>query len=432
MSIAKLHEKYGRIVRISPNELSFDSVEAMKTIHSHRPPTSPHHIKSEFYAATNAGFSRRCVGSEEDPQKHRRMRKMLSPSFSQRALLEQESIIDGIVDRFVRIIGEKAPPSSNGINMIKWFEMTAFDILGDMAFGESFHSLEAGKPHFWGNNILDHIYMATVIDIVRRFSILTTLGNILIPSRYLLESPNSQYARRQVQKCLESKSTRRDFVTDLAQKVRDGEVEKEEMAAHVSTLAVAGGETVATFMSSTTCFLLKHPEKLKRMVSEIRGKFQSYDEINATEAQRLPYLQAVINEGLRLCPPGSHGLGRISGGFEVHDTYIPPGVELYTSLWTVTHRPEYFSNPMEFLPERWLDANSTDRKEASQPFLFGPWDCLGRNFAIMELNLVMTKMFWTYDLELVNKEIDWLRDTRLHGMWWKPKLMIRFHAPTDR
>jgi cytochrome P450 len=72
------------------------------------------------------------------------MRKMLSPAFSQRALLEQESIISDIVDKFVRAIGEKAHPESNGINMIKWFEMTAFDILGDMAFGESFHSVEAG------------------------------------------------------------------------------------------------------------------------------------------------------------------------------------------------------------------------------------------------------------------------------------------------
>ncbi|KAB8075103.1 cytochrome P450 [Aspergillus leporis] len=431
MSISKLHKKYGRIVRISPNELSFDSVEAMKAVHGHRPPTSPQALRSEFYPVTNSGFSRRCIGSEQDPERHKEMRKMLSPAFSQRALLEQESIISDIVDKFVRAIGEKAHPESNGINMIKWFEMTAFDILGDMAFGESFHSVEAGKPHYWGDNILNHIYLITVIDNLRRFWVLAKLGKLLIPSRFLLQSVNSRYARAQVEKCLESKSTRKDFVTLLAQKVRDGEVHKEEMAAHVSTFAVAGGETVATFMASTTCFLLQHPEKLERVVSEIRGAFKAYSEINATQAQRLPYLQAVISEGLRLAPPGSHGLARISPGFEVHGRYIPPGVELYTSLWTVTHREEYFSDPFKFLPERWLDPNSKDLKEASQPFLFGPWDCLGRNFAIMELNLVMTKMLWTYDMELVNTELDWFRDAKLHGMWWKPKLMVRFHERSD-
>jgi hypothetical protein len=49
----------------------------------------------------------------------------------------------------------------------------------------------------------------------------------------------------------------------------------------------------------------------------------------------------------------------------------------------------------------------------------------------MELNLVMTKMLWTYDMELVNTELDWFRDAKLHGMWWKPKLMVRFHERSD-
>ncbi len=69
---------------------------------------------------------------------------MLSPAFSQRSLLEQESIIGGVIDQFVRIMGEKAPPGSNGINVTKWYEMSSFDILGEMAFGESFYSLESG------------------------------------------------------------------------------------------------------------------------------------------------------------------------------------------------------------------------------------------------------------------------------------------------
>lgn len=73
---------------------------------------------------------------------------MLSPAFSQRSLLEQESIIGSVIDQFVQTIGEKAPPDSNGINMTKWYEMSSFDILGEMAFGESFHSLETGRFSF--------------------------------------------------------------------------------------------------------------------------------------------------------------------------------------------------------------------------------------------------------------------------------------------
>lgn len=45
----------------------------------------------------------------------------------------------------------------------------------------------------------------------------------------------------------------------------------------------------------------------------------------------------------------------------------------------------------------------------------------------MEMNLLMAKIFWTYDLELVNKEVNWLKDGKVHVLWWKPKLFVRFH-----
>jgi cytochrome P450 len=102
-------------------------------------------VKSSFYDIYGAGFRKLCIGSERNPQKHAEMRKMLSPAFSQRSLLEQEIIISGVVDQFVRLIGERAPFDSKGINMTKWFEIVTFDILGEMAFGESFGGLDRGE-----------------------------------------------------------------------------------------------------------------------------------------------------------------------------------------------------------------------------------------------------------------------------------------------
>lgn len=132
---------------MSPNELSFGTVESWKAIYGQGTNERPMPIKSPFYDIYGAGFRRLCIGSERDPVQHARMRKMLNPAFSQRMLLEQESIISGVIDQFVRVIGEKAPPGSKGINMTKWYEMATFDTLGEMAFGESFHSIETGKLH---------------------------------------------------------------------------------------------------------------------------------------------------------------------------------------------------------------------------------------------------------------------------------------------
>ena len=59
--------------------------------------------------------------------------------------------------------------------------------------------------------------------------------------------------------------------------------------------------------------------------------------------------------------------------------------EVYTSAWTVTHDPQYFHDPEQFLPERWLDPDCTDLREASQPFSLGSRACLGRKLVVPSL-----------------------------------------------
>jgi cytochrome P450 len=46
---------------------------------------------------------------------------------------------------------------------------------------------------------------------------------------------------------------------------------------------------------------------------------------------------------------------------------------------------------------------------------------------MMEMNLILAKLFWRYDLELVNKDLDWEGQSHMHVMWWKPELKVRFH-----
>lgn len=49
------------------------------------------------------------------------------------------------------------------------------------------------------------------------------------------------------------------------------------------------------------------------------------------------------------------------------------------------------------------------------------------SFAYMEMNLLLAKTLWSYDIELVNKDVDWLKEGRVHVLWWKPELVMRFH-----
>ncbi|KAI2706025.1 hypothetical protein CBS147332_7269 [Penicillium roqueforti] len=428
VAIDKAHKKYGDIVRVSPNELSFASAESWKSIYGHPVGGTITMVKSEFYEMFGSGFDSLCIASERNPRVHSRMRKSLTPAFSTKALVEQESIVQSCIDGFIEKVGERGT-RGEGLDLSKWFEMLAFDIVGEMAFGESFHCIENGKPHHWSEMVTSHVFIATLVDNLCRYPLFNYIRVFILPKlTFSVRNRHSQFSRDKVARRLESQSSRKDFLTNLVDKVENGEVGKEEVTAHASTLIIAGGESVATFLAATTYYILKSPSVHAELCKETCASFDNLSDINATAVQQLPYLQAVISESLRIYPSASQGFPRLSPGAEIGGVYIPRGTEVYTSAWTVTHDPRYFHDPYVFKPSRWLDPACTDLKEASQPFSLGPRGYLGRNFAYVEMCSILAKLFYTFDLELLDSGLDWEKESRMHVMWWKPSLPVRFRA----
>ncbi|KAF6802672.1 Isotrichodermin C-15 hydroxylase 6 [Colletotrichum sojae] len=443
--IQTTHEKYGPVFRVSPNELSFGSPTSWKAIYGYPAPGKEHLIKGEFYDIFGASYKTGCIGSERDPAVHARKKRNLTAAFSARALAEQEPIVQACLDRFVDKLGPLSQASGGkGLDVVRWMEMIAFDVLGEMAFGEGFSCVENEKHHPWMDLILKHLFEVTTVDNLRRIRVLETLGRWLLPSlTSSVREKHSMYSRKKVQKRLDVEAPRQDFFTHIAKKVRAGEVEQEEMTAHASTLILAGGETTATCLAAAVYYLLKTPSALEKLTTEIRTRYKTYDEIDASSAMQLPYLQAVINEALRIHPPGSQGFPRVSPGCEIDGHWVPKGVhlmsderravllmwmqtEVYTSAWTVTHDPCNFHEPISFIPERWLDPGSRDVKEASQPFSLGYRACIGRNFAYLEMTSCLSKILFRYDMKAVNPDLDWEGASRCYVMWWKAPVPVIF------
>lgn len=72
------------------------------------------------------------------------MKKLLARAFSQRSLTEQESLVSTVIDRFIEMVG-KTGASHEGLNMTEWFNILTFDIIGELAFGESFGGIQSGE-----------------------------------------------------------------------------------------------------------------------------------------------------------------------------------------------------------------------------------------------------------------------------------------------
>jgi cytochrome P450 len=94
-------------------------------------------------------------------------------------------------------------------------------------------------------------------------------------------------------------------------------------------------------------------------------------------------------------------------------------------LFALHHNPEYFSSPYEFLPERWTEPGSTDRKEAVQPFLIGSRACIAKYFAKQMLQLTLAGFFLEFEAEHVGKVRDWQRQSRCYAFWDVPDLQVK-------
>ena len=129
------------------------------------------------------------------------MKRLLAPAFSTKALLEQESIVQNCVDGFVRKL-LKIGGTDGELNMTVWYEMIAFDILGEMAFGESFHCIESEKPHFWQQMIAKHLYFITFTDNLRRYPFMRWLGKRLLPWLTVeVQNKHSGFSRMKISRC---------------------------------------------------------------------------------------------------------------------------------------------------------------------------------------------------------------------------------------
>lgn len=95
----------------------------------------------------------------------------------------------------------------------------------------------AGVPHFWSELVLRHVFIATILDNMRRYPLLVTLGRWVLPwLTTSVKNKHSGYTREKVQRRLESESDRKDFLTNVISKVKSGEVSHEELIGHASTL----------------------------------------------------------------------------------------------------------------------------------------------------------------------------------------------------
>lgn len=268
----------------------------------------------------------------------------------------------------------------------------------------------------------------------------------------------------------------------LIETQQSGKISFDQLVGNAEVLLGAGSETTATLLSGRylsiqiysrsssslptyptnpeylhvsglTYLLAKNPEVREKLIREIRGTFQGPEEITITGVNQCKYLFACIEEALRLYPPSPQPHQRVvpRGGATVAGRFLPEGVVVSIPIYAAARSPRNWARPDDFIPERWMGEVEGegqgekggdlalfrgDAREASQPFSYGPRNCIGKNLAYVEMKVIMARLVWHFDVELessssgANDEDDWF-DQKVYTIWEKKPLWVKLH-PVQR
>ncbi|XP_021344590.1 cytochrome P450 3A6-like, partial [Mizuhopecten yessoensis] len=155
-------------------------------------------------------------------------------------------------------------------------------------------------------------------------------------------------------------------------------------------------------MSCMLFLLGQNPGCYKRLQIEIDENVGAVSVITLNELEKLPYLDMVLKETLRLYPVAKATFRETASDYNLGGHLIPGGTDMFVSFYATSRSEQNVRNPTEFLPERFhSDSSESFSKYASTPFSAGPHTCIGRKFAEIEMKIMIAKIIQNFDFELI-------------------------------
>jgi cytochrome P450 len=310
----------------------------------------------------------------------RRQRHMMQPAFHRRVISEFGRLIDAANERFI-VKWEAQAARGELVNVTDDMSELTLDIVLRSIFGADLDWLV--QEH--GSNPFDLVTKEPARDLkfAYRFRQLTKLVGALAERRR------------------EQASQRFDFLAmlmDARDKDTGAAMSERELIDEIMTLIVAGHETTASGLNWTWYLLSQHP----RVEAKLHAELDACEVDAATglaQAEQLTYTRQVVDEALRLYPPGWLLSRRaieadVLGGFAV-----PAGTDILLSPFLLHRHPRYWHDPEAFRPERFDSEHEAERPRfAYMPFAAGPRHCIGESLALYEMYLHLFRVARRYRL----------------------------------
>ncbi|OQU98782.1 hypothetical protein CLAIMM_04512 [Cladophialophora immunda] len=403
------HQKLGEMVRIGPDHVSINMLEAIKDIYGHG--SMGRLMKADFYDTLAGEYHN--IANTRDREEHQRKRKYISNAFALSNILELEPKIAGTLSLLLSKLDQMASTteSSRALDVHDWLSFFTFDVISQVAVGETFGFLQNGSDQFRGQTKYGkpgkwHVVPSTITSQRAAFRFKVALGQmskawydfwtrILWFSRGktdvdMFTAVAIGQVRERIRKDKDLEAFPPDFMSRLL-KDKEGKPRNlpfMELVSEAIVLLNAGSDTTSSGLTSAIWELATHPAARKELQKELDGALGEVDEDNGfrvatyEQVKDLKYLQACLTETLRLNPPIPYGPPRLiidPKGVMVAGEHFRYGTTVSVPTYSIMRHPDIFPDPNAFRPERWLEGDEI-RKEMMQqayiPFSTGPRACL--------------------------------------------------------
>ncbi|KAJ3956881.1 hypothetical protein N0V92_006555 [Colletotrichum tropicale] len=386
----KLHDRYGPVVRISPNHLSFTQPDAWKEIYGFQPSSkgSTEMNKSKIFSETVEELPKSIINA--DREEHQRLRRALAHGFSDASMREQEGMIIKYIDKLSDRLKEFADDGTSPQNMAGWYNWTTFDVAGDLIFGQSFQCLERADYHPWVAFIFGAIRFGSVMTSIKYIGLSFVVQALFKMGGMKAMSQVRENTDEMMENRMSMTDDRNDLFEGLLKRRKEWNLSFDQLSANALILVLAGSETTATTLSGTTYLLLTHPEVYEKLKKEVRSAFKDSSEINIGSVSKLSQTLVEIQQ------------------------------------WSSNHSPDNWPDPWKFDPERFLESEKTNvnRLDSLQAFSVGPRNCIGRNLAYSEMRMVLARVIFDFDMALAPGNGDWIKRQRAYGLWDRVPLNV--------
>lgn len=465
LEVHQQHQQHS-IIRVGPNHLSFSDPDAIKEIHGH----GTFNQKSDWYAV-QAG-SHRHLSDVQDRDEHSRKRKMMATAYSQKAVVGYEPFVMEKIEQLIKAFDNacslplkdgESPNDADLIDYRFWTNLLTFEIIAKIGASQDLGFLENGTDAIavkssdgkqYNTHVITALHEGIKISVTMAWA--SAWFNI---NRYLTRmhpgwhhgQAFGDFVTHVVNKRLDmdKEGFRASDFTGALLYDRDGQARNTdygeihaEIAGETSPSAQdskanarivmmnAGSDTTAIALTNFLYEVAKRPAILDKLRAEIDAALIDPDihepVVPYEKARSLPYLRACIEESLRLYPPTGMGFPRVTPpeGATISGQYIPGGVTISIPAYSSHRDPKIWSDPDEFMPERWLGEDASVLMSRYYiTFSFGSRGCIGRNISYLEQTMFLATFLSRYEFALESP--DWEIE-RVEGLsLWPEALPIK-------